>query len=56
MVPLEGPRLGAWAAGQMEVLAALLIGERPPGLLPGDLEEIVDVERPDPHAVTARRC
>src|SRR4029453_3771733 len=35
----------------MEVLAALVVGERSPGLAPRDLEEIVDVESPDPDAV-----
>ena len=39
----------------VEVLAALLVGERPPGLPPGNREEIVDVERPDPDTVAPAR-
>ena len=39
----------------VQVLAALLVGERPPGFPPRDLEEIIDVEGPYPNAFTARR-
>jgi len=40
---------GSWAGFEMEVLAALLVGERPRHLLLGDLEQVVEVERPDPY-------
>jgi hypothetical protein len=39
----------------MEMLAALLVGERSPGLSARDLEDIVDVDGPDPDAVAPAR-
>ena len=37
----------------MQVLAALLVGERARHVLAGDPEKVVDVERPDPRDATA---
>ncbi len=39
----------------VKVLAALLVGERPRDLPTGDLDEVVDVEGPDPNAVAPAR-
>src|ERR671919_2986317 len=49
----SGSRLRALI--HVEVLAALLVGERSPGFSPRDLEEIVDVESPDPDTVAPAR-
>jgi hypothetical protein len=39
----------------MEILAALLVGDCSPGLSPRDLEEIIEVEGPDPDTVAPAR-
>src|SRR5215217_8087774 len=58
--PVRRPDQGEYpsrprALVHVEVLAALLVGERSPGLPPRDLEEIVEVESPDPHTVAPAR-
>ncbi len=47
-------RSGRRAPILVEVLTALLGGERPRHLLPGDLKEVVNVERPDSNSAAAR--
>src|ERR671919_2103204 len=49
----SGSRLRALI--HVEVLAALLVGERSPGFPPRDLKEILDVESPDPDTVAPAR-
>src|ERR671919_1086267 len=49
------PRSNTRTPIHMEILAALLIGERSPGLPPRNLEEIVDVKSPDPDTVAPAR-
>src|SRR6185503_9503784 len=49
--PPSNPR----APIHVEVLAALCIGERPSRLVSRDLEEIVEVEGPDPDTVAPAR-
>ena len=46
---------GAAAVVRVEVLAALLVRQRPRDVLPSDIEQVLDVERPDPYAVTRGR-